>query len=60
MQRLGIGIAVDRHGRNPYAPRGAHDAAGDLAAVGDKDLFEHRYTRTGNLVFNRQDAKAQR
>src|SRR5204863_8261448 len=42
MQRLGIGLGIDRDCRDPHPPRRADDAAGDLAAVGDQDLLEHR------------------
>src|SRR5712675_283574 len=42
MQGLGIGFGIDRYGRDPHPPCGADDAAGDLAAIGDQDLLEHR------------------
>ena len=42
VRRSGIGIGVDRHRGDAHAPRRAHDAAGDLAPVGDQDLSEHR------------------
>ena len=42
MQGLGISLGIDRHGRDPHSPRCADDAAGDLAAIGDQDLLEHR------------------
>jgi hypothetical protein len=37
MQRLGIGIGIDRDGATPRRARGADDAAGDLAAIGDQE-----------------------
>ena len=39
--RVRIGIRVDRHGADVHAPCGAEDAAGDLAAVGDQQTFDH-------------------
>src|SRR5579884_4159202 len=41
MQRVGVGIGIDRHRLDAHAARRAHDAAGDLAAIGDEDLAEH-------------------
>ena len=41
MQRLGIGIGIDRDGRDPHPPRRSDDPAGDLAAIGDQDFVEH-------------------
>ena len=41
MQRAGIGVGIDGDGGDAHAPRGADDAAGDLAAVGDEDFGEH-------------------
>ena len=41
MQRIGIGVGIDRDGANAELAAGVHDAAGDLAAVGDQDLVEH-------------------
>ena len=43
MQRRGIGVRIDRDSGDAHAPRGADDAAGDLAAVGDQDFIEHRH-----------------
>jgi len=42
VQRVGVGLGVDRDRGDAHAPGGAHDAAGDLAAVGDQELLEHR------------------
>ena len=36
MQRLGIGIGIDRDGGNAHLARGAHDATGNLAAIGNQ------------------------
>ena len=41
MQRVGIGLGIDRDRRDPEPPRGADHPAGDLAAIGDQDLGEH-------------------
>ena len=42
VQRLGVGLGVDGHGRDAQLAAGADDAHGDLAPVGDEDLVEHR------------------
>ena len=42
MQRAGIGVGIDRDGADAEPPRRPHDAAGDLAAVRDEELGEHR------------------
>ena len=42
VERAGIGIGVDRDGADAEPPRRAHDAAGDLAPIGDEELGEHR------------------
>ena len=52
MQRIAVGVRMDRHRADPQPPRGAHHAAGDLAAVGDQDFFEHQAA----LRFSRKDA----
>ncbi len=41
MRRAGVGVGIDRDRRDPHPPRGADDAAGDLAPVRDQDLAEH-------------------
>ena len=41
VQRLGVGVGIDRDGRDAHLPRRADHAAGDLPAVGDQDLGEH-------------------
>ena len=41
VKRLGVGIRIDRDRGDPHPPRGADDAAGDLAAIGDQDFAEH-------------------
>jgi hypothetical protein len=42
---VGVGRRIDRDGRDAEFLRRALDAQGDLAAVGDQDLVEHRITR---------------
>jgi hypothetical protein len=42
MAGFGIGDGVHRHGADAQAPRGGGHAAGDLAAVGNQYLLEHR------------------
>ena len=41
VQRTTIGLGVDRDRAQPESPRGADDAAGDFAAVGDEEAGEH-------------------
>ena len=36
-----VGVGIDRDGRDPHAPRGLDDAAGDFAAIGDQNALEH-------------------
>ena len=42
MQRVGVGLRIDRHGLDAEPLAGPHDSAGDLAAIGDQDLVERR------------------
>jgi hypothetical protein len=42
VQRVAVDVGVDRDRRDPELAAGADDAHGDLAAVGDQDLVEHR------------------
>ena len=42
MQRLRVGVGIDRDRAHAQPPRRAHDAAGDLAAIGDQDFLEHQ------------------
>ena len=42
MQRLGVGVAIDRNDAKALVARGANDAAGDLAAIGDEHGGEAR------------------
>ena len=41
MQRIGVGIGIDRDGAQAHAPGRPDDPAGDLAAIGDEDGLEH-------------------
>ena len=41
MQRVGVGLRIDRHRLNPEAARGARDPDRDLPAVGDQQAAEH-------------------
>ena len=41
MQRVAVGFGIDRDGLDPHAARGLDDPAGDLAAIGDQNSFEH-------------------
>ncbi len=41
MQRIAVGIGIDRHRLDAHLAGGLDDPAGDLATVGDQDLLEH-------------------
>ncbi len=41
MQSLGIRVRIDRDRCNAHGLRRAHDAAGDLSAIGDQKLCNH-------------------
>ncbi len=41
MQRARIGLGIHRNGRDPEAPGGFDDPAGDFAPVGDENAAEH-------------------
>ena len=41
MQRVAVGLGIDRDGSNPHAAGGLDDPASDLAAVGNQDSLEH-------------------
>ena len=41
MQRMAVGIGIDRDRPDTHFPGGLDDAAGDLAPIGDQDLLEH-------------------
>ena len=45
MQRVRVGFRIDRDGAQTQPLGGAGDAAGDFAAIGDQDGFEHERTR---------------
>src|SRR5258707_13360968 len=47
MQRVAVGVGIDRDHAITEPARGAHDAARDLAAVGDQDLVERRELHGG-------------
>jgi hypothetical protein len=41
MQRIAVGVGIDRHRRNAHLLGGLDDPAGDFATVGDQDLGKH-------------------
>jgi hypothetical protein len=49
MQRVAVGIGIDRDGGDAELLRGADDPAGDLAAIGYEDFLEHRGVLTRRL-----------
>jgi hypothetical protein len=42
MQRIAVGLGIDRDGFDAHAARGFDDPTGDLAAIGNQDSLEHR------------------
>jgi hypothetical protein len=55
VQRVAVGLGIDRDGGNPHPAGGLDDPAGDLAAVGNQDSLEHSALnpRTGPLALRR-------
>jgi hypothetical protein len=45
MQRLGVGIRIDRDRADTHLARRADNPAGNLAAIGDEEGFDHQYLR---------------
>ena len=41
VHRVAVGLGIDRHRLDAHPPRGLHDTAGDLAAIGDQNFLEH-------------------
>ena len=41
VQRVAVGVGIDRDRLDPHPAGGLDDAAGDLAAIGDQDVLEH-------------------
>jgi hypothetical protein len=41
MQRVAVGLGINRDRLYPHAAGGLDDPAGDLAAIGDQNSFEH-------------------
>jgi hypothetical protein len=41
MQRVAVGVRIDRDRRDSQLSRGLDDPAGDLATIGDQDALEH-------------------
>ena len=41
MERVAVGLGIDRNGFNPHAAGGLDDPTRDLAAVGNEDSLEH-------------------
>ena len=41
VNRIAIGIRIDRNRGDPHLARGFDDAAGDFATVGNQDFLEH-------------------
>ena len=45
MQRVFIGVGIDRNRCNTHAFSGFNDPAGDFAAIGDENFLEHFRSR---------------
>jgi hypothetical protein len=41
MERVLVGVGIDRDRLDAHAARGLDDPAGDFAAIGDQDALEH-------------------
>ena len=41
MERVAVGLGIDGYRLDPHAARSLDDPAGDLAAIGDQNSFEH-------------------
>ena len=41
VQRVAVGLGIDRDGLDPHPPGGLDDATGDFAAIGNEDPLEH-------------------
>ena len=41
VQRIGVGIRIDRNGPHTHLTRGPDDAASDFAAIGDEERGDH-------------------
>ena len=61
MQRVAVGVGIDRDCRDPHLAGCLDDPAGDLAAIGDQDALEHvALIRTGSLALRRCSTKVNR
>jgi hypothetical protein len=43
VERLAIGIGIDRHRANTHLGAGPYDTHGDLASIGNKYLLDHTW-----------------
>jgi hypothetical protein len=41
MERVAVGLGIDRNAFDTHPTRGLDDPAGDLAAIGNQDSLEH-------------------
>ena len=46
MERVAVGLGIDRHGLDSHPAGGLDDPAGDLAAIGNQDALEHLRLRS--------------
>ena len=49
VQRVLVGLGINRDRRDPHPVRGPDDPARDLAAIGDQNLLEHRPPAAGGF-----------
>jgi len=60
MKGVAVRVGIHRHGGDTHLAGGFDDAAGDLAAVGNKDLLEHLRPNFCRCTTNRNKVYAQR
>jgi hypothetical protein len=46
VERVAVGVGIDRNGCNPHPACGFYDATGDFAAIGNEDSLEHSADRS--------------
>jgi len=42
----GVSVGIDGNGADAHVAAGGHDAAGDFAAIGDEEAFDHGRSKT--------------
>ena len=52
VQRVAVGVRIDRHRLDSHLACGLDDAAGDLATICDQNFLEHRSPRSFPVIFS--------